>query len=132
MSGGLFNLFLDSDAQNTIARMAALTNNMPRYRLFAAEAVGKVIVGMIPSETDWKNGTGTLDSSFTMTPRPYGAEVGSDLPYARRREFSFKGPDSLGRMFPNDPAAYYLKKTLQDLPSQANDALKQLATYMGI
>lgn len=44
----------------------------------------------------------------------YLAWIGSSLPYAHRREFSFKGPDSLGRMFPNDPAMLMFTNALQD------------------
>lgn len=133
MSGLSLSLTLDSDAQNTIAAIAKLAGVMPRSSLFAAQAVGKVIVGMIPSETNWMNPTGTLDTSFTVLARPYGAEAGSDLPYSRRREFGFSGKtDRLGRYYAHDPGAFYMQKTLQDLPAHVNDALSQLAQYMGV
>ena len=128
-----FTLSIESDAQAVVARIAHVTGQWHKDALVGAQAVGKVIVAMIPSETDWMNPTPLLDLSFTMTPRSYGAEVGSDLPYSRRREFGFSGKtDSLGRYYAHDPGAFYLKKTLQDLPSHVGDALNQLAQYMGI
>src|SRR5579863_6876223 len=130
---GLFSLSLGSDAEKTIAHLAEMTRTMPRYAEFAAETVGKIIVTMIPSETSWRNPTPRLDTSFTVSPRPGGAEAGSDLPYSRRREFGFSGKtDSAGRTYINDPGAFYLKKTLQDAPAQANQALASVAKFMGI
>ncbi len=55
------------------------------------------------------NPSGYLASTIhPVAESPYAIVVGVDAPYGHRREFSFKGPDSLGRYFPNDPAAYYL------------------------
>lgn len=128
-----FAISLESDAQAVIAKIAGATGQWGKDALVAAQAVGKVIVAMIPSETDWVNPTPLLDLSFTVSARPYGAEAGSDLPYSRRREFGFSGKtDSLGRYYAHDPGAFYLQKTLQDLPSHVGDALNQLAQYMGI
>jgi hypothetical protein len=52
---------------------------------------------------------------------PYEIQIGSDAPHAHRREFSFKGPDSLGRYFPNDPSAFYMTDAMND---NAQDVLK--------
>jgi hypothetical protein len=69
------------------------------------------IIELIPTNTNWKNGTGTLDNSFFFD----GKRVASSVAWAHRREFSFKGPDSLNRMFPNDPAGFFMKTTLKQV-----------------
>jgi hypothetical protein len=128
-----FSLGIASDAQAVIAQIARATGHWHQDAQLGAILVGKVIAGMIPSYTHWQNGTGTLDGSFTVAARPYGAEAGSDLPYSRRREFGFSGrTDSLGRYYANDPGAFYMQAVLQDLPTQINQALSSLASYMGV
>lgn len=43
----------------------------------------------------------------------FKAMVYSDLPYSWRREEGFSGmTDSLGRYYPNDPGAHYMRKSL--------------------
>ena len=59
--------------------------------------------------------TGRLENSFTVVrSSTFTRDIVSDEPYAARREWSFHGPDSLGRMFPNDPAAHYARDALVD------------------
>jgi hypothetical protein len=61
------------------------------------------------------NPSGQLASTIApLTTSPYEAQVMVGSPYGHRREYSFKGPDSLGRMFPNDPAEPYLEPTLAE------------------
>lgn len=63
----------------------------------------------------FKNPSGELASTIApLKQTPYEIMVGADTPYAHRREYGFKGPDSLGRMFPNDPAAHYMTNALND------------------
>ncbi len=74
------------------------------------------IIQLIPSNTHWINGNGVLDNSFSFD----GTRITSDVPYAHRREFSFKGPDSLGRFFPNDPAGFFMRDTLQQVTTDGS------------
>lgn len=61
------------------------------------------------------NPSGALaDTIAPLTTSPYEAQVTVGSPYGHRREYSFKGPDSLGHMFPNDPAEPYLQPTLDE------------------
>lgn len=61
----------------------------------------------------FKNPTGRLVSSFRGVIQDDGFEVGSELPYARRREFGFSNrTDALGRYYASDPGAFYLKKAI--------------------
>ena len=43
-----------------------------------------------------------------------GARVGPTTVYARRQELGFKGPDSLGRIFHNDPGWPYVKPAYEE------------------
>ena len=54
------------------------------------------------------------DSIEVRMQSEYEAWTGSSVVYAHRREFSFAGPDSLGRMFPNDPAMLMFTHALED------------------
>lgn len=64
---------------------------------------------------DFKNPTGVLEGSVEVQMQSeYLAWIGSPVEYAHRREFSFAGPDSLGRMFPNDPAMLMFTHALED------------------
>lgn len=68
----------------------------------------------------FQNPTGQL--AGTIGPdntSPYEAQVVVLSTYGHRREYSFKGPDALGRMFPNDPAQPYLGPTLQENQHEA-------------
>jgi hypothetical protein len=74
------------------------------------------IIEVMPSNMNFMNPSGVLEGSFFYD----GNSVTSDVPYAHRREQSFKGPDSLGRMFPNDPASWYMRDTLQQVTTDGS------------
>ena len=61
------------------------------------------------TETAFMNPRGVLRESIApVRTSLFEVQVVVGVPYGHRREYSFKGPDSLGRMFPNDPAEPYL------------------------
>ena len=62
----------------------------------------------------FQNPSGALAASIhAVRESPYEIEIGSELPYARRREFGFSGmTDSLGRFYADDPGAYYLEDAM--------------------
>lgn len=65
--------------------------------------------------TAFMNPNGDLASTIhPVQDSPNEIRIMVDSPYGHRREFSFKGPDSLGRMFPNDPEEPYLRPALAD------------------
>jgi hypothetical protein len=77
----------------------------------SAGLVGTGIQGYM----DFMHPNGDLEESVEVRMQnEYVAWIGSALPYAHRREWSFKGPDSLGRMFPNDPATHMGRKAIKD------------------
>src|SRR2546429_9988136 len=64
---------------------------------------------------NWKNPSGKLKGSVKRrVVNPYASWVGTDLPYAWRRERGFSGKtDSLGRYFVHDPGQFYMENTLK-------------------
>jgi hypothetical protein len=84
----------------------------------------------------FKNPTGQLSESlYEVKDSPYEVTIGSDLPYAHRRDVSFTGPDSLGRMFPNDPAAYYaedgMNESLDEISARMTVLIEQYLARIG-
>jgi hypothetical protein len=70
--------------------------------------------------------TGTLRRSWHTEPLggeggTYSARVGPTTVYARRQELGFSGPDSLGRVYKNDPGWPYVRPAREQaqLPIQA-------------
>ena len=54
------------------------------------------------------NSPGGLAESFQKVGlSPFEIEVGSDKPYARRRDLGFDGADSLGRVYHDKPYLYF-------------------------
>ncbi len=85
-------------------------------RIAAATEKSAGVIGTTgQSYMNFQNPTGALEGSIEVLMQDaYTAFIGSALPYAHRREFSFTGPDSLGRMFPNDPAMLMFTHALED------------------
>lgn len=86
-----------------------------KHIAIATEKSGGLVATGIQGYMDFKNPTGALEDSVEVIMKnEYMAYIGSGLPYAHRREWSFKGPDSLGRMFPHDPATHMVRKAIKD------------------
>jgi hypothetical protein len=64
----------------------------------------------------FENPSGALAGTITpVLDSPYEVQIGSDSPYARRREYGFSGKtDSLGRFYAHDPAKPYMQPALDD------------------
>lgn len=63
---------------------------------------------------NWVNPTGDLEDSIytdSSVPDAFTAIIGSELPYAHRRNDGFDGMDSLGRVY-DDLGAYFLDDAL--------------------
>lgn len=112
-----FRLAISQDWIRARTRMALNAENLNMVVHNAVEATAVIIQSTMPSKMHWKNASGNLAGSFEVTGGSSGGnsyrEVGSPLPYARRREFGFSGKtDSLGRHYTNDPGGFYMKKAI--------------------
>lgn len=67
--------------------------------------------------TGYGNDPILADTIYFHVLSPGEVEVGVGKPYSHRREFSFYGPDSLGRVYPNDiPRPYLIPAIDEDAP----------------
>ena len=103
------------DLIGVMSQFSQFEETLKKHLAIATEKSASLVGEGIQGYMDFKNPTGTLEESVEVQMQSeYLAWIGSSLPYAHRREFSFKGPDSLGRMFPNDPAMLMFTNALQD------------------
>lgn len=98
-----------------------------QYSINALQTSAKIYA---PAET-----FALYDSILPQYFSAFRARVYSDLPYSWRREEGFSGEtDSLGRYFPRDPGAHYMRKSLSynkspiklEFETEVNAALDEL------
>ncbi len=112
----MFTAMLDTPSIAELVRLrgfSALLNPEIQAALIAS---GELLVGAAQANTwtAFMNPSGLLASTiYFYVPGPEEVQVIVASAYGHRREYSFKGPDSLGRMFPNDPAEPYLVPALE-------------------
>lgn len=113
----LFTLTFDQASLSEIAQMYG-------FKTLLAPAVQKAmgqgaeLIAKKAQENTWEvfaNPMGDLAATIQVVPQSnYEVIVGSDSPYAARREFGFSGmTDSLGRYYANDPAKPYLGPAME-------------------
>lgn len=120
-----FSMSFDPTSLSHIAQMYGMNILLSPPVQAAMSQGGDLLVTAAVANTwaTFKNPSGVLAGSIQkIVQSPYEIQIGSNIIYAHRREFSFKGPDSLGRMFPNDPAAFYFTDAIQ----QESQAVLQL------
>ena len=105
-----FSLSFDPQSLSEMAQFAGFSVYLSEEVQSALQQAGSILVESAQANMHWVNPTGALEASITAdASTPYEVIVGSDLPYARRREFGFTDMvDSLGRFFPYDPGAFYM------------------------
>ncbi|GCE14199.1 HK97 gp10 family phage protein [Tengunoibacter tsumagoiensis] len=104
-----FSMSFDPRSLAQIAQFAGFGVYMSEEVQAALSESGDILVGAVRGNMHWQNPSGRLEASIRkVNDSPYELEIGSDLPYARRREFGFSGMvDRLGRYYHFDPGAYY-------------------------
>jgi hypothetical protein len=109
MAGGPFSMSFDPKSISEIAQFYGFPTLLSEEVQAAMQDAADTLVASVRGNMHWQNPTGALEASIhKVNDSPYEIEIGSDLPYSRRREFGFSGmSDSLGRYFPYDPPAYY-------------------------
>lgn len=106
------------ESLSEIARFAGIPMLISQEVQQAMERGSDILIQSAQGNMHWKNPTGALESSIRrMSESPYEIIVGSDLPYAARREYGFHGADSLGRVY-NDEGAFFLTQAMNDNEQQ--------------
>src|SRR2546430_6739801 len=113
---GLFQIGFDPASLSEIARFYGFKACLSEEMSSAMQEAGELLEKAAQDNTDrvFENPTGELKSTIqAILDSPYEVQIGSNSPYARRREYGFSGmTDSLGRYFASDPARPYMKPAL--------------------
>jgi len=122
MTNNFINVAFDSASLGAITNLARFGAFLEPEMGAAMSQIGDIIVQAAVANT-WavfEAPTGALaDSIRAILDGPMAVEVGSDSPYAARREFGFSGQtDSRGRFYANDPAKPYLTPALEQNSDQ--------------
>jgi hypothetical protein len=124
----MFSISWSPESLKQIAQLVGMAGMLSPVIQQALSKGGDAIVETAVANTweRFRNPSGELASSIhKLEQSPFELLVGSDDPKAHRREFSFKGPDALGRMFPNDPAAFYLTDAMSMRQDDILELLQQ-------
>lgn len=135
----MFTAMLDTDSLAEMVRLQGFSALLDPEITQALTQGGQILVKSAQDNT-WEvfdNPSGKLASEITyyvISPQEVAVSVG--VPYGHRREYSFKGPDSLGRMFPNDRPRPYLipameqnEQAVLDLISAATNSVLGRVAY---
>ncbi len=123
-----FSISFDPESLSRIAQFAGfgvlLSDNVQN----AMQEAGSLLVASVRGAMHWQNpGNDDLSNSIAVqTQSPYEILVGSDLPYARRRDWGFVGTDSLGRTY-NDQGAFYMESGFDQAAPQASLLIESAA-----
>lgn len=131
-----FSMSFSPEALSAIAQLSGFPTLLSSEVQKAMKEGGDLLVPAIQGAMNWKNPSGDLeDSIHVITDSPYELQIGSDLPYARRRNYGFSGmTDSMGRYYANDPGAFFMEDgmnsqkeaVLQLVYTAADHALQRL------
>lgn len=103
------------DLIGIMSQFSRFEATLKKHIATATEKSGGLIAEGIQGYMDFQNPTGALEESVEVQLQSeYLAYIGSALPYAHRREWSFREADSLGRVSPNDPATHMARKAIKD------------------
>src|SRR5260370_32190029 len=103
-----FSYTIDPNALAKIKQFAGWKSVLEVELLKAHKKGTESLQDAAKANMNWKHPSGKLEGS--LKPRvenPYASWMGTDLPYAKRRNYGFSGKsDSLGRYFAHDPGAF--------------------------
>ena len=110
-----FTMSFDQRSLSEIAQFYGFSALLSDEVQQAFEQAGSALVASVRGSMNWKEPTGALEASiYAVHASPYELQVGSDLPYARRRNWGFSGrTDRLGRYYAYDPGAYYMESGMR-------------------
>lgn len=135
----MFTAMLDAASLQEIVRLQGFSAFLNPEIQNALTQAGTLLVTAAQDNT-WQvfdNPTGYLASQiYFYVPNAEEVQVIAGAVYSHRREYSFKGPDSLGRMFPNDIPRPFLVPALEQnqdavlalMAAAVNSALGRVAS----
>src|SRR5438034_6835177 len=100
MANDLFSMSFDPQSLAEIQQFYGFSVLLSDEVQQTFEEGGTYLVASIQGSMHWKHPTGVLEASIhAIHDSPYELQVGSDVIYARRRNWGFHGADSLGRQY---------------------------------
>lgn len=109
------NIAFEPNLLGVMSQFSQFTPTLEKYLATATEQAGGKIAEYGIDNMHWKEPTGALEGSIAVVLQDaYNAQIGSDLPYALRREFGFSGTDAIGRVIKNDPGAFFMTLAIED------------------
>lgn len=135
----MFTAMLDAPSLQELVRLRGFEALLSPEIQNALTQAGQILVTAAQDNT-WQvfdNPTGYLASQiYFYVPNAEEVEIVAGAVYSHRREYSFKGPDSLGRMFPNDIPRPFLVPALEQhqdavlalIEAAVNNALGRVAS----
>jgi hypothetical protein len=110
MADDMFSMSFDPQSLSEIAQFYGFKTYLSEEVQAALQQGGSTLVASIQGAMHWQNPTGALsDSIAVVSESQMEIVVGSDLPYAHRRDQGFSGTDSLGRQY-NDSGAFFMQQ----------------------
>jgi hypothetical protein len=100
------------------ATLAALNAMVARLEAAAPSVVasGALMIQAVGMQNTHVQ-TGSLRRSWRTLSEGLSASIGPTMIYARRQELGFRGPDSLGRVYTNDPGWPYVRPAFESAQS---------------
>lgn len=132
----IFSFSFAPEALKEIAAFAGFSVLLDPEMQIAMQQGGQLLIQGMQDAMDWKEPTGTLEDSFSVQATPYELQIGSNVAYARRRNYGFSGmTDALGRYYPYDPGAFYVEAgvaaTEQQILQLFDTALEHVIAKIG-
>ena len=127
-----FSMSWDPASLNQITQLVGFQGiNSPEMQQAMGES-GTLLQQAVQNAMNWQNPTGALEGSIEpVQDSPYEIQVGSDLPYARRRDWGFDGADSLGRVY-HDEGAFYMERGMDAATPDIQEKLNvAMMNYIG-
>lgn len=110
----MISVELSPESIQELARIAQIPALLPAKITSAMTEGADTFIDASRSNMQWQHPTGRLENSMRWVMQaPHEIRLGSDLPYARRRELGFQGADSRGRVY-HDRGAFFLQTGIDD------------------
>ncbi len=108
------SILLDQSSIAALGRIKGASARLDAELEKALDGTAADLEAAIPANMNWQNPSGALAGSFSTTSTTLQREIGSELPYSRRRDRGFVGADSLGRVY-NDVGAFYAQSAIEQV-----------------
>lgn len=131
----MFSMSWDPQSLQQISQLVGFQGLRSPEMQQAMQESGTILQQAVRGSMHWQNPSGALEDSIeSIQDSAYEVQVGSALPYARRRDQGFDGTDSLGRTY-HDVGAFYMESGMDtatpDIQAKLNVAMMNYIGRIG-